>query len=116
MVLRAVPFWRNDLHSAVQPGVDAFGNQATTTAFFPLKSESAYVLPSVPGRENSGALSPTFNSPSAAPAGRPVMAIPSPSNATVPQNSWLIVELLGCEASPGQRSRVESSNANRTMQ
>ena len=31
----------------VQPEVKAFGNQATTTAFLPLKSESWYVLPSL---------------------------------------------------------------------
>ena len=39
MALRASPFSRNDLHSAVQPPVNAFGNQAMTTAFLPLNSD-----------------------------------------------------------------------------
>ena len=34
------PFSASDLHSMVQPWVKAFGNQATTTAFLPLKSDS----------------------------------------------------------------------------
>src|SRR5690606_31400797 len=51
-----------DLHSAVQPPVKALGNHATTTAFFPLKSDNLYVLPSLPTISNSGALSPTFKS------------------------------------------------------
>ena len=33
------PFSASDLHSMVQPCVNAFGNQATTTAFLPLKSD-----------------------------------------------------------------------------
>ena len=34
------PFSASDLHSMVQPVVMALGNQATTTAFLPLKSDS----------------------------------------------------------------------------
>ena len=63
--LRVSLFSRNDLHSAVQPPVNALGNQAMTTAFFPLNSESLYVLPSEPGSEKSGALSPALSSSSA---------------------------------------------------
>src|SRR4051794_6812704 len=54
-----------DLHSAVQPPVNALGNQATTTAFFPLKSERLYVLPSEPFMVKSGAGSPTFGASAA---------------------------------------------------
>src|ERR1700734_3016742 len=70
-------FSRIDLHSAVQPPVKALGYQAMTTAFLPLKSSSEYVLPSVPGNENAGALSPTFRS--SATAGRPDPIRPKPS-------------------------------------
>src|SRR3954454_2512677 len=52
----------SDLHSTVHPLVNALGNQATTTACLPLKSDSLYVLPSLAGREKSGAGSPTFSS------------------------------------------------------
>src|SRR5687768_18198607 len=51
--------FRSDLHSAVQPPVNALGNHAITTGFFPLKSESLYVLPSLPLSSKSGAGSPT---------------------------------------------------------
>src|SRR6185295_9575710 len=48
-------------HSFVQPPVSAFGYHATTTACFPLKSDSLYVFPSLPFSVKSGAVSPTFN-------------------------------------------------------
>src|SRR6185369_12565481 len=51
----------SDLHSAVQPPVNAFGNQATTKGR-PARSFRRYVLPSDPGREKSGAGSPGFSS------------------------------------------------------
>src|SRR5690242_9537649 len=56
------PASRMFLHSAVQPEVNALGNQASTTAFLPAKSASEYSLPSEPVSLNSGAWSPTFGS------------------------------------------------------
>src|SRR5678816_4211993 len=44
----------------VQPCVNAFGNQARTTACLPRYSDSLCVLPSVPCSVKSGAMSPTF--------------------------------------------------------
>src|SRR5215208_2270299 len=44
----------------VQPWVNAFGNQAMTTACLPRYSDNLCVLPSVPCSEKSGAISPTF--------------------------------------------------------
>src|SRR4030095_12162510 len=46
----------------VQPRVNAAGNHATTTGFFPLKSDSWYVLPSVACSLKLGAWSPTLRS------------------------------------------------------
>src|SRR5262245_32769749 len=61
----SLPLSRSDLHSAVQPPVKALGNQASTTAFFPLQSESLWVLPSLPCKEKSGAASRTFSASAA---------------------------------------------------
>src|SRR5438552_19070546 len=55
------PLARSELHSAVQPPVNALGNHARTTVL-PLSCESEYVLPSLPGNEKSGAGSPTLSS------------------------------------------------------
>src|SRR5262245_8081267 len=58
---RAGPLSRSALHCAVQPPVNALGNQASTTVL-PLYSDSLCVFPSDPGSEKSGAVSPTFSS------------------------------------------------------
>src|SRR4030095_8930776 len=44
------------------PCVKALGNQATTTAFLPLKSARWYVFPSLPARVKSGAAAPPLSS------------------------------------------------------
>src|SRR6516225_8553985 len=64
----ALLFSRSDLHSLVQPPVNALGNQAMTTADFPLNWSSEYTLPSEPLSENGGALSPTLTCALAVPA------------------------------------------------
>ena len=57
----ASPLVPSDLHSAVHPPVNAFGNHAITTAR-PSSSLSRYVRPSEPGSVKSGARSPGFSS------------------------------------------------------
>jgi hypothetical protein len=57
----AAPLARSDLHSAVHPPVNAFGNQATTT-YRPRSDAESLVFPSEPGIEKLGATSPTFSS------------------------------------------------------
>lgn len=57
-----MPLSRSDLHSAVQPPVNAFGNHDNTTACLPLYALSSYVLPSLPGNLKFGAASPGFSS------------------------------------------------------
>src|SRR4030095_3427804 len=57
----ASPLARSDLHSAVQPPVKALGNQARTTAL-PFRAARLCTLPSEPGSENAGAVSPSFSS------------------------------------------------------
>src|SRR5262245_51189799 len=57
----AVPLVPSDLHSAVHPPVNAFGNHAMTTTR-PAKSLSRYVRPSEPRSVKSGATSPGFSS------------------------------------------------------
>src|SRR2546427_1376176 len=54
---RSTLFPYTTLFRSVQPPVNAFGNQARTTASFPLKSASLWVFPSEPGRVNAGAIS-----------------------------------------------------------
>src|SRR5262245_5833410 len=66
------PFFVSERHSMVQPWVNALGNQASTTARLPLKSDNLYVLPSLAAREKSGAGSPTLSSPARAPVARRV--------------------------------------------
>src|SRR5262245_56379499 len=61
-ILILSPFSASDLHSIVQPRVNAAGNHATTTGFLPLKSDSWYVLPSVACSLKFGAWSPTLRS------------------------------------------------------
>src|SRR5262245_16915101 len=56
------PLAASDLHSIVQPDVNALGNQASTTAFLPLNCDSVYVFPSLADSLKSGAASPTFSS------------------------------------------------------
>src|SRR4029077_10373941 len=51
----------SDLHSLVQPPVNALGNQASTTGR-PARSLRRYVRPSDPGSAKSGARSPVFSS------------------------------------------------------
>src|SRR5262245_59021376 len=51
---------RSELHSAVQPPVNALGNQAMTTACLPLNWARLYSLPSEPFNLKSGALSPAL--------------------------------------------------------
>src|SRR4051812_6030405 len=87
-------FSRNDLHSAVQPPVNAFGNQAMTTACLPLNWSSEYVLPSDPGNVKAGALSPTFKS--AASAARADHISPNPSKPRMPQTERFIVTSSSC--------------------
>src|SRR5690349_6187525 len=58
----APPLDPSDLHSAVHPPVNAFGNHATTTADRPVKSDSRYVRPSDPTSAKSGAGSPGASS------------------------------------------------------
>src|SRR5262245_33778816 len=59
---RTLPLAPSDLHSAVQPPVNAFGNHAIATARRPLKSLSRYERPSDPGSVKSGAISPGSSS------------------------------------------------------
>src|SRR5207253_9582495 len=92
---------------------NALGNQARTTACLPLNCESAYVLPSEPGSVKSGALSPTFRSPSAAPADPPDRATPSPSRARIRQNDPFIGTLL-CLWFPSPPLRQERYDLNIT--
>src|SRR5262245_59986803 len=70
------PLSRSDLHSAVQPPVNAFGNHATTTVC-PLSAARSCTLPSEPWRLKGGATSPTLRS---APRATP----PRPKRASTP--------------------------------
>ena len=63
--------------------VNALGNQAITTADFPLNCSSVYVLPSDPCSEKAGARSPTFNSAAAAAATMNTASTPRLSVATL---------------------------------
>src|SRR5687768_5777955 len=69
----------SDLHSLVQPPVNALGNQASTT-LRPRSSDSLWVLPSEPTSENSGAAAPTSGGVAGADAGGSLLQPPAMSS------------------------------------
>src|SRR5678816_3801705 len=100
--LIASPLARSDLHSAVQPPVNAAGNHARMTAR-PLYWASVWVFPSDPGRENAGAASPSFSSTglctvAAAEARRPSENAPA-------STSFVIRQLLILQTIPRHNPR-----------
>src|SRR3954451_6199149 len=86
------PLSRSELHSAVQPAVNAFGNHASTT-HLPLRSLlREYVLPSVAGRVKSGAGSPTLSSAAGAWAAAGLASRPHANRASGSRHRAFLIE------------------------
>src|SRR3954470_4575216 len=86
------PLSRSELHSAVQPAVNAFGNHASTT-HLPLRSLlREYVLPSVAGSVKSGAGSPTLSSAAGAWGAAGVASRPHATSASGSRHTAFLID------------------------